>query len=207
MAIVGSGTIKFSDLQTEFGGANPISMSEYYRNGSYVGSTNTGVPTSGAISLSNFYGASAADLIPDALNWTDISASSTGTSPYTATGNGNTLTITGINTSISLDIATTNWSTNATGGGTPSVSSTITVKKNGVDANSLTQASIASNQSRNMTLSVSSGDTVQFVVTTTGTKNLSSAAATSTATWTITNQSSSNTVLDTFTHSVTATAN
>jgi hypothetical protein len=57
MALPSSGAISFSTIQTEFGGSNPISLSEYYRNGSYVTSNNTGVPTSGVISLSNFYNA------------------------------------------------------------------------------------------------------------------------------------------------------
>jgi hypothetical protein len=57
MALPSSGAISFSAIQTEFGGSNPISLSEYYRNGLYVTSNNTGVPTSGVISLSNFYNA------------------------------------------------------------------------------------------------------------------------------------------------------
>ena len=57
-------SISLSQIQTEFGGANPISMSEYYAGGSYVGSgtanaTSVAIPTSGAISFSNFSGASA----------------------------------------------------------------------------------------------------------------------------------------------------
>jgi hypothetical protein len=56
MALQGSGAISLSEIQTEFGGANPISLSEYYRDGSYTTSNNTSVPTSGAISFSNFYG-------------------------------------------------------------------------------------------------------------------------------------------------------
>jgi len=36
MALQGSGTISLSQIQAEFTGANPISMSEYYRGGSYV---------------------------------------------------------------------------------------------------------------------------------------------------------------------------
>jgi hypothetical protein len=39
MALQTSGAISFSQMQTEFGGANPISLSEYYKNGSYVPST------------------------------------------------------------------------------------------------------------------------------------------------------------------------
>ena len=57
MAIQGSGLIKLSDLQAEFTGSNPISMSEYYRNGIYVTANNTSVPTSGSTSLSNYYNA------------------------------------------------------------------------------------------------------------------------------------------------------
>lgn len=57
MAIPGTGTVSFSDLQTEFGGENPISISEYYRGGDYTTDNNTDVPVSGVISVSDFYGA------------------------------------------------------------------------------------------------------------------------------------------------------
>lgn len=56
MALQSSGAISLSDIQNEFGGNNPISLSEYYRGGSYVTDNNTGVPTSGGISIGNFYG-------------------------------------------------------------------------------------------------------------------------------------------------------
>lgn len=51
--------ISLSQIQTEFGGDIPISLSEYYRNGLYVTANNGNVSsTPGAtISLSNFYGA------------------------------------------------------------------------------------------------------------------------------------------------------
>lgn len=42
MPLQSSGAISLSQVQSEFGGSNPISMSEYYRNGSYVPSTVTG---------------------------------------------------------------------------------------------------------------------------------------------------------------------
>ena len=51
-----SGTIDLTDIQTEFGGTNPIGLSEYYRGGANTTSNNSNVPTSGAISMSNFYG-------------------------------------------------------------------------------------------------------------------------------------------------------
>ena len=57
MAVPSSGAIDLKDLQDEFGGSNPISISEYYRGGSLVPTNNTDVPTSGTIALSDFYGA------------------------------------------------------------------------------------------------------------------------------------------------------
>lgn len=56
MAIQASGAITLQDIEDEFGGTGSISLSEYYRGGA-VTSNNTSVPTSGTISLSNFYGA------------------------------------------------------------------------------------------------------------------------------------------------------
>jgi hypothetical protein len=42
----GNGTpIALSDIQTAFGGSNPVSMSEYYRDGAYVTDNNVNVPT------------------------------------------------------------------------------------------------------------------------------------------------------------------
>lgn len=57
-ALQSSGAITLAQIQTEFGGSNPISMSEYYRGGSYVPSHSgtTGIPSSGQISMSQFYG-------------------------------------------------------------------------------------------------------------------------------------------------------
>jgi hypothetical protein len=60
MAIGSSGALSFSDIQTEFGGSNPISISEYYAGGANVPSGTTGdngaVPSSSTISISIFYG-------------------------------------------------------------------------------------------------------------------------------------------------------
>lgn len=53
-------SLSFSALQTEFGGSNPISLSEYYRGGAYVPSGTTSsygtIPTSGSISMGVFRG-------------------------------------------------------------------------------------------------------------------------------------------------------
>lgn len=59
MALQSSGAISLSQIQSEFGGSNPISLSEYYQNASpdLVTPNNTGVPNTGnPISVSNFYG-------------------------------------------------------------------------------------------------------------------------------------------------------
>lgn len=62
MTLQTSGAISLNDLATEFGGAQPHSLSEYYAGGGLVpagaSGTNGTVPSSGAISLSNFYGVS-----------------------------------------------------------------------------------------------------------------------------------------------------
>lgn len=51
MALQTSGAISLGDVQEEWSGSNPISLSEYY-------GVDTGVPGSGTIALSDFYGTS-----------------------------------------------------------------------------------------------------------------------------------------------------
>ena len=62
MTLPTSGPLSLANIQTEFGGSNPISLSEYYAGGAYVPAGTTGtygaVPSSGAISIRNFYGTS-----------------------------------------------------------------------------------------------------------------------------------------------------
>lgn len=57
MTLPASGTLSFSQIQTEFGGSNPISLSEYYKNGSNVPST---VPE--AVTASSLGGSNSANL-------------------------------------------------------------------------------------------------------------------------------------------------
>lgn len=60
MTLPTSGALSLSAIQTEFGGSNPISMSEYYAGGANVPSGTTGtngqVPASGALSFNIFHG-------------------------------------------------------------------------------------------------------------------------------------------------------
>lgn len=60
MPLPGSGLITLTDIEGEFGGpTNPIALTNYYRGGGLVPdiSSNSGVPTSGLITLTDFYGA------------------------------------------------------------------------------------------------------------------------------------------------------
>jgi hypothetical protein len=105
MALQTSGLIAISQLQNEFGTGvgSPTRLSNFYRGGGIVtdGSTTANIPTSGTIRLSNFYGASSADLTPDAVNWSDAG------STYAVYG-GRGITsynyITGISQSITLQL-------------------------------------------------------------------------------------------------------
>ena len=64
MTLQTSGAITLAQIQSEHGGSNPIGMNEYYRGGSNVQNHNntdgtfnsTAIPTSGTISMSQFYG-------------------------------------------------------------------------------------------------------------------------------------------------------
>jgi hypothetical protein len=62
MPLQTSGAISLANVATEFGGATPHSLSEYYAGGGLVpagtSGTNGAVPSSGQIALSNFYGTS-----------------------------------------------------------------------------------------------------------------------------------------------------
>ena len=60
MTLPNSGALSLSQIQSEFGGSNPIGLNEYYRGGANVpvhGNT-TGIPSSGTISINQFYGKS-----------------------------------------------------------------------------------------------------------------------------------------------------
>ena len=70
MAVLPTTDLKMSDIQTKFGGSDPISLSEYYKGGSNVPSTGLiepyTIPTTGQISIGDFRGA---DLITPSWAW------------------------------------------------------------------------------------------------------------------------------------------
>lgn len=54
--VLPTGSITLSNLQTEYGGANPVNFNEYYAGGAYVPLGATGIASSGAINLNSFRG-------------------------------------------------------------------------------------------------------------------------------------------------------
>jgi len=58
MTLASSGSLSINDIVGEFGGSSSHALSEYYRGGSFVpdSSLTQSIPTSGAISISDFYG-------------------------------------------------------------------------------------------------------------------------------------------------------
>lgn len=55
MTLQTSGAISLNAVQAEYGGSNPIRMSEYYRNGSYVPSSNVGSYSSYQANVNSYY--------------------------------------------------------------------------------------------------------------------------------------------------------
>lgn len=69
MALQTSGQISLSDIQGEFGGSAPTSLSEYY-------GAAAGIPASGQISISDFYGATSV-ILQTLSNSTNVDLSTT----------------------------------------------------------------------------------------------------------------------------------
>jgi len=85
MVLQNSGnTISLSNIQFEFGGVNPINLSEYYNNGigGYVVNI-TGIPTSGTITLSNFFSKAKPSVLPTIIsNGVSANLTQIGTTGY-----------------------------------------------------------------------------------------------------------------------------
>lgn len=199
MALQGSGAISFSQIQTEFGGSNPVAMSEYYRNGAYTGANNTSVPTSGAIAMSNFYGATAADVVPDAANWNNIYNVDT-LGNGISTGNTNTITVTGINTSVTYSVTITGGYCTGSADNGLDASFEIWAIVNGSSSSFIAATNPSSFSSTTFNITVSNNSTVYFVSQLTVSDAVGGAAdGQAGGTITIKNVSNGNTTLDTFT--------
>lgn len=202
MTLPASGTISLNDLQTEFGGSNPIEISEYYRGGGLVPNitVNNAVPTSGQISLSNFYGAQAADPNPAAFDINNINLSGVN-SVY---GNSNQITITGINVPITLTFKTTSGYADVnTDQVEPRIDSGIIVYVNNAQANITSTwgqsgPGSTSGQEVSCQVTVSNNDTIIVGFESIFSDKYFGDTSSSSATFAITNDSSGNALLDSF---------
>jgi hypothetical protein len=196
-----------NDLQNEFGGSNPIAISEYYRGGGLVPDipANSSVPASGQISLSNFYNATNADYIPAAFDINNITDPG-GDTPVTA--DTNQITITGINTPITLNFGTSNAAVSFSAPGAGGTTANATVYVNGSVANTViwSRSNSGSNTglTRNMKVTVSNNANIFVRFTVSVSAGLEGGQGQANATFTVTNDSSSNTSLDSFSIQATA---
>jgi len=68
---VPSTTVSFTNIKTEFGGTNPISLSQYYNISGKFGFNVVGIPTSGSISFNHFRGKTKALIITASITGTN----------------------------------------------------------------------------------------------------------------------------------------
>lgn len=132
MALPTSGPLTLANIQTEFGGTNPISLSEYYAGGGLVPAGTSGtygaVPSSGTISIRNFYGTQnrVALSVTYASNTANASLNLSGISGYIAGVSDITITV---NSGVYLYATSTgNAGLGLTGGTT---GDTLTIVNNG----------------------------------------------------------------------------
>lgn len=116
MALPSSGALSLNDIQTEFGGTNPISLSEYYAGGANVPAGTTGtygaVPSSGTISIRNFYGTSKVVYRLDPDTYIDSALSPTDAGVTININSNGTVVVTSLNLGT---LASYNWITPTTG--------------------------------------------------------------------------------------------
>ena len=202
MPIPSTGPISFSVIQGEFGGSNPISLSEYYR-GALVPNTgtNAAVPTSGVFAVSALRGAAAyvPDYIPNAIDLGDLIASNSGVT----IANTNQITITGISEPITLLFNFVNGEVNHSSGGGGATTSSLSVLVNGSAANSVSWSQTGTGQTFNivraMHVTVNNNDTIRVDGIVDGAAGAAEfGVGGASANVRIYNTSSSNTFLDSF---------
>jgi hypothetical protein len=160
-------------------------------------------------SSSELAGRTFPDYVPTAMNWADISAvpdgADAGDSTYAQNANN---TLAGINQTITLRISVPSFEVNCTGSGGPSVDGSLDIIKNNTVVATLnkTRSSAGSTTSQaNTTITVASGDTLRFATYCSVGAISSTASGGGGGTVSVINQSSGNTVLDTFVFSMSAT--
>lgn len=166
MPIPSSGPISFEMIRAEFGGTTPITLSQYYRGAGLVPDSagNIAIPLSGPISASDFYGATNSDLVPNAVNWSNIFHSYSAFRGSSGTPNwaySNTQTISGIDSPIVLRFTPSEVSAGLDEGGIQ-----LRVLKNGIDIGEAFTSPPASGGSVTpgavATASFMNNDTLQF---------------------------------------------
>jgi len=122
MALPSSGTISINNLKVEFSDTYPSSMSEFYRGGTLVPNipANSSVPISGTIALSNFYGATSQDAIPDAFELGGPVTSASISSYYYS----NTITVSGLTSGTSVSVVVSGGAYSKNGGAYTTASGT-----------------------------------------------------------------------------------
>lgn len=114
MSVKPSGPLSLSDIAAEFGGGKPYSLSQFYRNGGRVPDSpqNQKIPTSGKVSIGDFYGAASqyeATLDSNVENfnlrsWFDSIFGDPGSKPVRFVVKINSVTIGGTGSSYALDV-------------------------------------------------------------------------------------------------------
>jgi hypothetical protein len=127
MPLPTSGPLTLAQIQTEFGGTNPISLSEYYAGGANVPAGTSGtfgaVPSSGTISIQNFYGTSKIVYRLDSDVYLDTALSPTDARVVFSVNSNGTVLATG---DTAGTLASYNWITPTTGSTTYYVRATLT---------------------------------------------------------------------------------
>lgn len=202
MTLPASGSITIAQIATELGVALPLDI-----NAANV-RTLAGKPTGNVIMPTDFYGKTAADYVPDAMAWGDITAVDDATGGGSSTYAENTnQTLAGINVAITLEISVPSFEVNCSGN-LPNVYGYLDIIKNNIVVGTLSKSRFSAgstSSAASTTVSVSSGDTLKFATYCSVGGSTGGSSGGGGGTVSVINQSSSNTVLDTFTFSMSAT--
>lgn len=176
--------LSFSAIQTEFGGSNPISLSEYYRSGSYVRTNTTApngpIPASGAISLSTFRGATQGVLTP---------TYAFGTIP-TSVNEGSSGTF-NVNTTNVADSTTLYWTIATNAGDFGTTSGSFTISSNTGSFSVSPSADATTEGTETFTVSIRTGSTSGTVVATSSSVTINDTSLSPTPTYSLTRSAAS----------------
>jgi hypothetical protein len=176
--------VSFSAIQTEFGGGNPISLSEYYRSGTYV-RTNTTMPngtiaTSGTISVGTFRGATQGVLAP---------TYAFGTIPTTI--NEGSSGVFNVNTTNVANGTTLYWTIATNSGDFGTTSGSFTISSNTGSFSVSPTADASTEGTETFTVSIRTGSTSGTIQATSGSVNIGDTSQAPTPTYSLTRSAAS----------------